>query len=95
MSSEKYSIYPKVIKNANFIGLWVLFGLLYISNVHSAEKKIRKMNTVQQEIDDVRRAYINVKDKTLFSGTQYEIAKNIEGLDINEDVKIPKKIIKS
>ena len=95
MSSGKYSIYPKVIKNANFIGLWVLFGLLYISNVHRAEKKIRKMNSVQKEIDDVRRAYINIKDKTLFSGTQYEIAKNVEGLEIDKEVKIPKKIKKS
>lgn len=95
MSSEKYSIYPKVIKNANFIGLWVLFGLLYISNVHSAEKKIRKMNKIQKEIDDVRRAYIYIKDKTLFNGTQYEIAKNVEGLELEKDVKIPKKIKKS
>lgn len=92
---EKYSIYPKVIKNANFIGLWVLFGLVYISNVHSAEKKLRKMNTVQKEIDDVRRSYIHVKDKTLYSGTQYEIAKNVEGMNIEKEVKIPKKIKKS
>lgn len=95
MSLEKYSIYPKVIKNANFIGLWVLFGLVYISNVHGAEKKLRKMNTVQKEIDDVRRTYIHVKDKTLYSGTQYEIAKNVEGMNIEKEVKIPKKIKKS
>ncbi|MEE9372553.1 MAG: FtsL-like putative cell division protein [Saprospiraceae bacterium] len=94
MKLKKYSIYSLVINNANFIGIWILFGLFYISNVHKAEKKLRKMNTVQKEIDDVRRTYIHIKDKTLFSGTQYEIVKNVEGMNIEKEVKIPKKIIK-
>ena len=95
MSLEKYQLYPKVIKNANFIGLWILFGLIYISNVHSAEKKLRKTDRIQKEIDDVRRAYIHIKDKSLYNGTQYEIAKNVEGIDIEKEIKIPKKIKRS
>ena len=95
MSKEKYQIYPKVIKNANFIGLWVLFGLIYISNVHSAEKKLRKTDKLQKEIEDVRRAYINIKDKALYSGTQYEIVKYLEGIEVEKNVKIPKKIKRS
>ena len=92
---RKYSIYQTLVKNANFIGLWILFGLIYISNVHKAEKKLRTMSKVQSEIDDVRRAYINTKDKTLFNGTQYEIAKNIEGMSTGKKIRIPKKIKKS
>jgi hypothetical protein len=92
---EKYKIFPNVVNNMNFIGLWVLFALFYISNVHRAEKKLRKLDKVQKEIDEVRRAYIYVKDQTMFEGTMYELARNIEGIELDKNRNIPKKIKRS
>ena len=79
----------------NFIALWVLFALVYIANVHSAEKKLRKTDRIQKEIDELRRNYIRTKDKSLFTGTMYEIVKSVEGMELEKNLKIPKKIIRS
>lgn len=92
---KKVSMFQSIATNANFIGVWLLFGLIYISNVHKAEKKLHKINSIQKEINDVRRSYINLKDKTLYQGTQYEIAKNLEEMNKKAKVSIPKKIKKS
>lgn len=95
MSLEKYRLFPNVVKHINFIALWAVFALVYIANVHHAEKKLRAVDKIQREIDDVRRAYIHEKDKSLYSGTMYEIVKGVDGLEVDEDMKIPKKIKRS
>ena len=94
MNVDKYRLYPWVIKNLNFIALWVVFGLVYIANVHSAEKKLREMDKTQKEIEELRRAYINVKDKSLYEGTMYQIVQSVEDMVIDKDAKIPIRIKK-
>jgi len=92
MNLEKYRLYPSVIRNMNFITLWAVLALIYIANVHSAEKKIREMDKTQKEIEELRRTYINVKDKSLYEGTMYQIVQQVDGMEVNKSAKIPKKI---
>jgi len=75
-----------------YFGLICMLVLGYIATVHSAEKKIRKINDKHREIEDIRREYISIKKKVQHKGTLYEVAKDVKGVDLESEVHIPKKI---
>jgi len=68
--------------------------LCYIATVHSTETKIRKINQKHKEIEDIRREYISVKRDVQHEGTLYEVAKEVKGVDMENEIHIPKKIEK-
>ncbi len=75
-----------------YFGLVCLLILCYIATVHSTEKKIRKINEKHRQIEDLRREYISIKKKVQHEGTLYEVAKDVHGVDLESEVRIPKKI---
>lgn len=77
-----------------YFGLVCLLILCYIATVHSTEKKIRKINEKHREIEDIRREYISVKREVQHEGTLYEVAKDVQGVDMNNEIHIPRKIEK-
>jgi len=77
-----------------YFGLVCLLVLCYIATVHSTETKIRKINQKHKEIEDIRREYISVKRDVQHEGTLYEVAKEVKGVDMENEIHIPKKIEK-
>ncbi len=77
-----------------FFGLVCLLTLCYIGTVHSAEKKIRRIDRVHKEVEDIRQEYFSILQKIMFEGTMHEVVKEIEGVDMTKEVRIPKKIKK-
>ncbi len=75
-----------------YFGLVCVLTLIYIGNVHKAEKKIRQINDLHKEIEELRREYIAIKQQSMYDGTLYQVGKKVEGLELAESVKIPKKI---
>ena len=75
-----------------YFGLICMLTLLYIGNVHSAEKKIRKINDTHKEIEELRRQYISVKQRSMYNGTLYQVGSLVDGLDLHNEVRIPEKI---
>jgi hypothetical protein len=69
--------------------------LLYIANSYYAEKKIRQINKVTNELKELRSEYITSKSKLMFVSKQSEVAKTAEsmGLEIRESINPPGKII--
>jgi len=84
----------KLYDGVPYFGLVCLLVLCYIATVHSAERKIRKINDKHREIEDVRREYITVKRDVQYEGTLYEVAKDVKGVDMEDKIHIPKKIEK-
>lgn len=78
-----------------YLGLLVALTLVYIGTVHSAEKKIRKINQKHKEIQALNREFISVKQQSQYNGTLYQVAKEIEGVDMESEIHIPKKIEKN
>lgn len=78
-----------------YLGLICLLVLCNIATVHSAEKKIRKINQKHKEIEALRREFISVKQKSQYNGTLYQVAKELEGVDMESEIHIPKKIEKT
>ncbi|MEL6122512.1 MAG: FtsL-like putative cell division protein [Bacteroidota bacterium] len=75
-----------------YLGLVCLLTLFYIATVHHAEKKIRRINQKHREIETLRREYISIKQKSQYNGTLYQVAKEIEGVDMESEIHVPKKI---
>jgi len=77
-----------------YFGLVCLLTLFYIGTVQSAEKKIRNINNKHKEIEELRREFISIKKKSQYNGTLYQVAKDVEGVDMESEIHIPKKIEK-
>ena len=69
-------------------------ALVYIANVHNAEKKIRKIDSAHKKIEEIKRDYIHIKARSVDSGRLFEVAKEMNALDATKEIRIPKKIEK-
>ena len=71
----------------------LMLGILYISNTHYGEKTIRKINTVQSEVEDLRADYTTLKADLMFASKQSEVARKVKSFGLKESLTPPYKII--
>lgn len=93
MMAKRFRI-SKLYDWVPYFGLVTVLILCYIATVHSTERKIRKINEKHQEIENIRREYISLKRDVQHEGTLYEVAKDVQGVDMDQEIHIPKKIEK-
>jgi hypothetical protein len=88
--TNKYSL-----KQVPFMMFITGITLLYIANSYYAEKKIRHISKVTNELKELRSEYITSMSKLMFVSKQSEVAKTAEemGLQIKESTNPPGKII--
>ena len=67
-------------------------GLLYISNTHYAEKTVRRISTVQAEVEDLRADYTTLKSDLMFASKQSEVARKVKVMGLKESLKPPFKV---
>ncbi|HSJ68968.1 MAG TPA: FtsL-like putative cell division protein [Anditalea sp.] len=67
-------------------------ALIYIWSNHRAENTIRKIERVQQEVEDLRADVTTLEADYMYSSKQSEVAKKIEVLGIYEIDAPPTKI---
>jgi len=70
----------------------MVLGLLYIGNTHYAEKTVRKINSMQAEVEDLRADYTTLKADLMFSSKQSEVAKKVKLFGLEESLTPPTKI---
>ena len=70
-----------------------LLALIYIWSNHSAENTIRKIERLQQEVEDIRADVTTLEAAYMFSSKQSEVAKKVEPLGIYETEEPPLKIV--
>ena len=68
-------------------------GLLYIGNGHYAENTIRKINTLQKKVEDLRADYHTLKADYMFDSKQSEVASKVKKSGLLESSEPPIKII--
>jgi hypothetical protein len=78
-----------------FGGLICVFVLIYIANVHRVEKKIRAIDHLHNDIEELKREYFSIKQKSWYNGTLNQVAKKVEGMDMTKKISIPKTIEKA
>ncbi|MFC4872739.1 FtsL-like putative cell division protein [Negadavirga shengliensis] len=68
-------------------------ALIYIWSNHKAENTIRKIDILQQEVEDLRADVTTLEAEYMYASKQSEVAKKIAPLGIMEIDEPPQKII--
>jgi len=74
------------------IGFVALLALIYIWGNHRAENMVRKIEKVQQEVEDIRADVTTLEAEYMLSSMQSELAKKVAARGIVELDKPPVKI---
>lgn len=75
-----------------FMLFLVLLGMIYIGNMHLAEKNIRDIDKVGKEVKELSWDYKTSKADLAFKSTLSEVAKRVDTLGIKESVEPPQKL---
>lgn len=60
----------------------VVIALLYISNVHLAEKKMRSVQDLKQEVKELRWEFVSLHSQMMQNTTQSHTASKVEKLGL-------------
>ncbi|MBK9256949.1 MAG: hypothetical protein IPM42_15815 [Saprospiraceae bacterium] len=82
-----------IFVNLPFVCYLALLGVIYISNAHASEKALRKIETLKQEVKDIKWRYINLKQELMYSSTQSQIEKKVENSGLLPLTNPPVKIV--
>lgn len=70
----------------------LFFLIIYISNQHSVEKKIREISQLEKEVEELRTDYITLNNNYMFSRKETEILKRVKSLKLQSSKLPPEKI---
>lgn len=76
-----------------YILYFTCLGLFYIGNNHYAEKTIRKISSLEEQVEDLRANYTTRKAGYMFESKQSEVAKRVKKLGLEESATPPNKIV--
>lgn len=76
-----------------FVAFLSLLAILYISNTFYAEKTIRKINTLTNELKELKAESITARSDRMFKSKQSEVAKEADKIGLKESVEPPVKLI--
>lgn len=80
------------VKFMPYIMYVTLAGIFYIGNTHYAEKTSRKINKVQNEVEELRADYTTLKANFMKESKQSEVAEKVKRLGLEESIVPPYKI---
>ncbi len=82
-----------MLKNISLIVFITFLGLIYIANVHIAERKMLKIEKLKKEVDTVKYRYMSVQQKILYTSKQLSVmGKKANELGLKQPDKAPKVI---
>jgi len=75
-----------------FLMYLALLGMIYIGNMHLAEKTIRDIDDITKEVKERGWDYKTAKAEMAFKSTLTEVAKRADTLGVRQSVEPPQKI---
>jgi hypothetical protein len=78
-----------------FVLFLALLGMVYIANMHMAEKNVRDIDKLTKEVQELSWDYKSTKAELAFKSTQSVVTKQVDslGLDLKESLAPPQKIV--
>lgn len=67
-------------------------GIVYIANAHFAEKGVRRIQTMQKEIKELKWEYTSIKSEKMYKSMQSQIDESLEPVGLDLENKGPKVI---
>ena len=75
-----------------FVLFLVLLGMIYIGNMHLAEKNIRNIDKLNKEVKELTWDYKTTKADLAFKSTLSEVAKRVDTLGIKQSLEPPQRL---
>src|SRR5260370_36887476 len=75
-----------------FVLFLALLGMIYIGNMHLAEKNIRDIDKLSKEVKELTWDYKTAKADLAFKSTLTEVAKRVDTLGIKESIEPPQRL---
>lgn len=76
-----------------FVLFLAFLGMVYIGNMHLAEKSIRDIDKMGKEVKELTWDYKTAKADLAYKSTLTEIAKRVDTLGIKESIEPPQRLI--
>ena len=67
-------------------------GMIYIGNMHLAEKSIRDIDKMGKEVKELTWDYKTAKAELAYKSTLSEVAKRVDTLGIKESIEPPQRL---
>ena len=71
-----------ILKNLPYVLFLSFLAIVYIANAHYAEKQIRQIQALQQEVKDLKREYNSLKSEIMFKSRLSEVGDDVESLGL-------------
>ncbi len=84
--------YEWVFGNFKFIGFLVFLGILYISNAHSAEKHLREIRVLKQEVKELQWEYLLLKKDIVKGSSMSQLQERMSKEEVFLEGDFPTKI---
>ncbi len=96
IEQRKYSSISAMIvwKNKMFILFLFTLGILYVINVQYAESRIRKVQTLEKEITQLKWRYWTLKSGMMYEGMEEQVGKKVSDKELIIKEEAPKVLIK-
>ncbi|MGE5356082.1 MAG: FtsL-like putative cell division protein [Deltaproteobacteria bacterium] len=78
-----------VIKNLSFIVFVAFLGVIYITNVHLAERKMIKIEKMEKDVEALRYKYMDVKQSLLYTSAPSIIEKRVVDKGLKQTTRAP------
>lgn len=81
-----------ILKNLPFVMFLGFLTVIYIANAHFAEKQIRQIQTLQQDVKELKREYNSLKSENMFNSRLTEIEEDVKGAGLTKKAGRVKRI---
>lgn len=89
----KFLISQNALSNWGMIVMVVFLALLMIANIHFFESKLTRINTLQNEIKELRSEFVEGRSRLMRLKMESSVAKKMEAIGVRSSSVPPVKII--
>ncbi len=82
-----------VLNNLAFVLFLGFLAIFYIANAHLAERNVRKIQTLQKELKEMRWYYMSLQSENMYNAKRSEVAERVKGQGLAPLKEAPKRII--
>lgn len=81
-----------IFMNLPFVCYLALLGIVYIYNVHTTEKNLRRIEALEKVVKDTESKYMDLHQEVMYGSTQSQMQDKVASLDLKYTGQLPKKI---
>ena len=86
--------YEWIVKNIGFFLFLSVLAVLYIANGHMADKTIRRINSINNELKELQFTYKTLKSELMYKTAESQIVKLVDPMGLKISNEMPERIQK-